>query len=353
MEINKIHKNNKANYIKEKNITKNIGIKNIGIIVHKGLEEEALFELQTKGIKGTIVDKGFITFTPQDSETLRNIRTAKVIIGIIPSDQINGLEKSQESKKEEEKKIIKYKVEILENSENKKKEKIIEEVIKKIDKYLTSKYGESKEIRVDLKNPDIVFGVVNNYIGIIKKGLEREYKVFHYSYDIKPTLASNLVFNAIKATENRGKETCERVLVDPFAGTGTIGIEAAMINHECNNKYFKKIYLYDKRYKRLLERSVKIIDGFINDNPIRIRNLDEIREELERDKEKITIIITNIPRIKFQGTNVLEFIEEFQPRYAAVLLHSEKEESLPIKWNKRYIWSGKKRFILLYRSWDN
>ncbi len=115
-----------------------------------------------------------------------------------------------------------------------------------IDSYMNSR---GSRLRVDLENPDVVVrgDLVGNelFISIDTTGPSlhiREYRRFNHPSSIKPTLASALIY---MSGWDGGS------LLDPFAGGGTIPIEAALIasgerTRPSGNFLYKGLSFYNK-----------------------------------------------------------------------------------------------------------
>jgi putative N6-adenine-specific DNA methylase len=105
---------------------------------------------------------------------------------------------------------------------------------------ICSKVGELIKIKkVDLNNPDTIFHIhiVNNtcYLGIDFSGAElhkREYRIFTHSKALRATIAYSL----LRIADIRKKDT----ILDPFTGSGTIPIEAALYLTEFPVNYYNK-----------------------------------------------------------------------------------------------------------------
>ena len=139
-------------------------------------------------------------------------------------------------------------------------------------------FYEKDQLKVDLNNPDIIIYVYifdnNCYIGIDLTHMDhskRDYKMFSPSETIKGPIAYTLL---------RLANYDERfVLVNPFSGSGTIEIEAALfalkksINHYKKDRFhfdrllpFKEIYFdeyFDELDKNIQNHKLKIY-GFDN-----------------------------------------------------------------------------------------
>ncbi len=95
------------------------------------------------------------------------------------------------------------------------------------------------EPKVNLDNPDVMFHVFisedNCFFGIDFSGIDlskREYKVFSHPSAIKGTVAYSLLrISGYKKDE---------VLLDPFTGSGTIPIEAALYSSSFSPNHFRK-----------------------------------------------------------------------------------------------------------------
>jgi 23S rRNA G2445 N2-methylase RlmL len=105
-----------------------------------------------------------------------------------------------------------------------------------IDKIKNDKNYEQK---VNLDNPDITFFVFISeneaFFGVDFAGIDlskREYKVFSHPATLKGTVAYSL----LRIADYRKEE----VLLDPFTGSGTIPIEAALFSSNTSPNFFRK-----------------------------------------------------------------------------------------------------------------
>ncbi len=98
---------------------------------------------------------------------------------------------------------------------------------------------ETYKLKVDLKQPDIIFlsYFENNrfYLGIDISGFDlskRDYRLFTHPSSLKGTIAYSLL--------RIGDYDFKDVLIDPFCGSGTIIIEAALFKSGLSPHYYKK-----------------------------------------------------------------------------------------------------------------
>ena len=124
--------------------------------------------------------------------------------------------------------------------------------------------------KVDLENPELIFFVFINsndcYLGIDFAGIElqkRQYKVLGHAAALRSTIAYSLV----RIADYKEKE----ILLDAFAGSGTIPIEAALftskfpVNYYNKDKFaFLKIMKFDfnKEDKKTKEPAKPRISGY-------------------------------------------------------------------------------------------
>ncbi|MBW2980226.1 methyltransferase [Candidatus Woesearchaeota archaeon] len=116
-----------------------------------------------------------------------------------------------------------------------------EEINTEIGGFIIDKIKKSKkyEQKVNLDNPDVIFYVFisNNdcFFGIDFAGIDlskRDYKVFSHPAALKGTVAYAL----LRIADYKKGE----ILLDPFTGSGTIPIEAALSSSNISPNYFRK-----------------------------------------------------------------------------------------------------------------
>jgi len=135
-----------------------------------------------------------------------------------------------------------------------------------IEQLVTKRIIKEFKLKVDYDNPDLVFYVYINsnefYLGIDFAGFDlskRDYRIFLHPAALKATIS----YAALKI----GKYTPTDILLDPFCGSGTIPIEAALfaskfpINHFQKEKFtFNKVvkFDFDKIDKKISTNKLKI-----------------------------------------------------------------------------------------------
>ncbi len=119
--------------------------------------------------------------------------------------------------------------------------------------------GENIDLKCDLENPDVIYYVYiyNNkcYFGVDVSGMDlskRDYKIFSLPNSLKGTIAYSLVRIA-------GYDK-NKVLLDPFCGSGEIAIEAARFASNFPTNYYNKNKLnfkfnFDKVDKKIGKKS--------------------------------------------------------------------------------------------------
>lgn len=202
------------------------------------------------------------------------------------------------------------------------------EIEKKFGEYILNNIQNKKNYvqNVDLKNPDIVFLVYisNNkcYFGVDFSGFDlskRTYKIFMHPASLKGTIA----YAAVRIS-GFGKN---KILLDPFTGSGIIPIEAALfslnfpVNYYNKEKFaflnfkpfikfnFEKFFdnLDKKIYKEKLDvvgydNSMKFVDFARKnakiagiDKQISFSRVDVDLVDLKFNKKSVDLIVTDIP----------------------------------------------------------
>jgi len=120
-----------------------------------------------------------------------------------------------------------------------------------------------KNLKTDFDNPDIIFYLyINNdkgYLGIDFAGFElakRQYKIFNHPESLKGVTGYNIV--------KESGFTKDKVLIDPFMGSGVIVIEAALYATNFPVQYYNKDKLFFTKFdffddKFFKEQDSKII----------------------------------------------------------------------------------------------
>jgi len=208
-------------------------------ITHKGLEDITSLEVNELVKTKTSVSDGCVLFECSEEEAALlcyKMQSAKKIILLIDNFKVSSLESIKDSVKKNLSEFKKYLVEDktfavrcikLENEDLQTDDICIETA----DSLPFSK--------VNLKNPDIpvliyIYGK-NCFIGIDFSGEElgkRDYRVYVHQEAIKATNAYCLL--RIAGYENGD------ILLDPFCGSGTILIEAAIFSTKFSQNYYSK-----------------------------------------------------------------------------------------------------------------
>ncbi len=147
-----------------------------------------------------------------------------------------------------------------------------EEICSKTGEFIINHIKKTKKYKqkVDLNNPDIIFFVYifKNicYLGIDFSGFDlhkRQYRIFQHPNALRATIAYSL----LRIAEVKEKET----ILDPFTGSGTIPIEAALffsnfpVNHYNKDKFiFLKFLKLDKNFFENIDKKIKHSEIDIN-----------------------------------------------------------------------------------------
>lgn len=252
---------------------------------------------------------------------------------------------------------------------------------------------EKTKIKVDLKNPDITFFIfINNtkaYFGIDFAGIDlskRQYKIFQHPSALKGPIAY--------CTYRLGSD--KNIILDPFCGSATILIEAALhrnklpVNFYQKDKFaflnFKplKDFNFEKIDKEIIKDAKPTLSGFDHQlryiksakNNAKIAGVEKqiifSRVDIEwldtkKDKETIDAIITNPPVIS-QHTNPVQiqklydeffyhadFILKKDGKIVIISKDTETLKKIAQKKNfkvehERSVWSGKQEYKIVIFS---
>ena len=139
-----------------------------------------------------------------------------------------------------------------------------QEISEKTGEFIINCIKKTKKYRqkVDLNNPDIIFFVYifknTCYLGIDIAGFElhkRQYRIFQHPSALRATIAYSLVRIA-NADE-------KDMLIDPFTGSGTIPIEAALyfsnfpVNYFNKDKFLFLKFFKNKKFFESIDKKIK------------------------------------------------------------------------------------------------
>jgi len=139
-----------------------------------------------------------------------------------------------------------------------------QEISEKTGEFIINCIKKTKKYRqkVDLNNPDIIFFVYifknTCYLGIDIAGFElhkRQYRIFQHPSALRATIAYSLIRIA-NADE-------KDMLIDPFTGSGTIPIEAALyfsnfpVNYFNKDKFLFLKFLKNKKFFESIDKKIK------------------------------------------------------------------------------------------------
>jgi putative N6-adenine-specific DNA methylase len=218
------------------------------IITHKGAEKFSVDEiLEISSVKINYVGNGFIIFEIDDLDKLKNLaykgqsflRVLELIDDFVSENLFDDLIVKSS--------FIKLKGSFRVKCTRKGKHNFTSSDIE-------SKIGEiiinsNSDCNVDLCNPETVVHIyINDNKCYICKDLciydlsKRDYKIFIHPASIKGTLAYLMI--KMSGYDKKG------ILVDPFCGSGTIPIEAALYaNNISINYYSKNKFLFELNKK--------------------------------------------------------------------------------------------------------
>ena len=156
-------------------------------------------------------------------------------------------------------------------------------IIKKIEK--EKNYNQ----KVDLNNPDVIFFtyIYNNecYVGIDFSGLDlnkRTYRIFSHQSSLRGTIAYSL----LKIADCKENQT----IVDPFTGSGTIPIEAALYFSNFPINYYSKDKFAFTKFKNInSEKIFKEADKKSKDKKLNIYAYDSFLGYITNAKKNAKI----------------------------------------------------------------
>jgi tRNA (guanine6-N2)-methyltransferase len=232
--------------MKKMKIQKKITMKALAI-THKGLEQVTSLEIDELLKTKTEIKDSCVIFDIKSYEDIALVcyksQSTKKVIYLIDSFKINSVEdikKYVEKNKQEieqfiDKKTFAVKTEHLENDFDR------EEICIETAEPLTSK--------VDLNNPDVILFVYiykdECYLGIDFSSddlSKREYRIYTHFQALRASIA----YSMLRIAEYKKEET----ILDPFCGSATIIIEAALFaNNLSQNYYSKDKFLFNKLIK--------------------------------------------------------------------------------------------------------
>jgi len=222
------------------------------IITHKGLEEVSKLEVKELIKAKANIHNTCVSFSIKKVEQLAKLsylsRASKRVLLYLGSFEVSSLEKTaQNIKKVLEKTSFKSKEfkNIIKNSHKCECERFGEHEFNSMD--VEEEAGKSLKkiigLKTDYKNPFFILYIYiyNNkgFLGIdfCNKDLsKRHYKIYNFGGEIKGTLAYGLL------------RLCDfqknKILVDPFCGTGTIPIEAFLFQEDISPHFFDKEFIF-------------------------------------------------------------------------------------------------------------
>tara|TARA_Y100000310_G_scaffold255534_1_gene263009 strand:+ start:3035 stop:4174 length:1140 start_codon:yes stop_codon:yes gene_type:complete len=265
------------------------------LTTHKGMEDVAALEVKELIDKKSKIDEACVVFDIKNYEDLFKLcYKSQSAIGVfyllaefnykdIFNDTKKNIEKS--NLKEWLSKNTKFRVNCIKNHEDKISTPEIEEKLGEIIiDHIQKKYNYKQ--KVDLENPEIIFSFHLNkkkcFIGIDFAGFDlskRSYKILQHAGDIKGTIAYFLVRSA-----NFNKN---ETLLDPFSGSGTIPIEAALFASSFPVNFFNKekfIFLKFNKFNDF-NKLFKKLDKESSQSKLKINNLDSSMKHINYAKK--------------------------------------------------------------------
>ena len=301
-------------------------------ITHKGIEDITSLEINELIKTKTTIKETCVIFEPKSFEEIALVcykaQSVKKVLYLLDSFKINSLEDLKNTSKslEEIKKFVTknktfaVKCEHIENDNLEKDEICIE-----------TANALKLNAKVDLDNPDVIIFVYiyknNCYLGIDFSGEDlskREYRIYTYH----ETLKASIAYSLLRIADYKKQDT----ILDPFCGSGTILIEAALFANNFSQNYYSKdkfaflklldidlekfdskssfdgkIIGYDNelRYIIAAKKNAKIagIEKSINFSRIEVKNLD-----IKLKGKNIDKIITNPSNLTHKNQRAIEKI---------------------------------------------
>lgn len=152
-----------------------------------------------------------------------------------------------------------------------------EEICSKTGEFIIEHIKKTKKYKqkVDLNNPDVIFFVYlfknTCYLGIDFSGFElhkRQYRIFQHPNALRATIAYAL----LRIADAEDNET----ILDPFTGSGTIPIEAALYFSNFPVNYYSKDKFIFLKFMKLNKKFFEAVDKKIRHSKADIYGYDSI-----------------------------------------------------------------------------
>ena len=299
-------------------------------ITHKGIEDITSLEINELIKTKTTIKESCVIFEAKSFEEIALVcykaQSIKKILYLLDSFKITSLKDLKNISKslEEIKKFV---------TKNKtfaiRCEHIENDNLEKDEICITTANALNLNAKVDLDNPNVIIFVYiyknNCYLGIDFSGEDlskREYRIYTHYDALKGTIAYSL----LRIADYKKQDT----ILDPFCGSGTILIEAALFaNNFSQNHYSKDKFVFSKFLDIDLERfdSKKTFNGKIIGYDIELKYIIsakknakiagieksitfsrvEIRDlDIKIKQKSIDKIITNPPNLTHKNQKTIE-----------------------------------------------
>ena len=277
------------------------------VLCNDGIEEFASLEIKDTLNSNTIENKGYVTFNIKEKSDLCKIsylgqsikKAALILTSFDFTDEENILEKIKSTDLTnwlDEKRTFKVKT-LIKNSEIDSDElagSIGKQIIDNINDY---------DQKVDLNNPDIIIFVLIDknkcFVCIDYSGFDlskREYRIFSHSKNVKSTIAYAMIrFSGFIKGET---------LIDPFALSGTIPIEAALLENKFPVTFYNK---NDFQFNHFTDFDFKIIDDKLTKDKGNIYCIDGMFKNINSSKKNAKVAGIN-KAIRF-SRNEIEWLD--------------------------------------------
>lgn len=168
-----------------------------------------------------------------------------------------------------------------------------------VEKLVTKNILKDSKLKVDFDGPDlIIYAYINEnnfYLGMDFSGFDlskRDYRIFLHPAALKATLAYALL--------RVGDYNKSEVLLDPFCGSGTICIEAALFASDFPVNYHRK---NEFAFQKFLKFNFKRIDEKFSEDKLRIYGYDHLLRNIKAS-QKNAKIAGIFKKIKFSKISV-------------------------------------------------
>lgn len=254
-------------------------------ITSTGIEDIAALEIKELTKSKTQIKESCIIFEPKKIEDLcllcYKAQSIEKILFLFNNFNFTNDSFFNDLKKQIEKidfdKWLNKKITFRVSSKKIETELSNEEICSKTGEFIINHIQKTKKYKqkVDLNNPDLIFFVYifknNCYLGVDMSGFDlhkRQYRIFQHPNALRATIAYSL----IRIAQLKEKET----ILDPFTGSGTIPMEAALYFSNFPVNYYNKDKFIFLKTLKLNKNFFKSIDKKIKHSKTKIYGYDAI-----------------------------------------------------------------------------